>query len=225
MNIVLINPPNHRSDIDDLAPPLGLLMLADVLIDDGAAVAIIDLNLDSCRGTLPKTTEFYPSICEQILAINPELVCFTSMGINSHVALELARLLKHLKPSIVTAFGGPHFSSIAWQLKQQFPWVDYVIVGEGEVSLLSLVRPLRDGERPEFGVITAGSKIQQAVEALAEFLPFLDHGKAGKQVQASLEQLKATSRLVPPMSIPTTTRTKDPFPASSSKAGFNLITV
>src|ERR1700682_393859 len=101
MNVVLVNPPNHRCDIEDLAPPLGLLMIAETLIELGAHTALLDLNLESCRQTLPPPHDFYRLVCTRILELNPDLVCFTSMGINSHVALELARQLKRKKPSLV----------------------------------------------------------------------------------------------------------------------------
>jgi radical SAM superfamily enzyme YgiQ (UPF0313 family) len=154
MNVVLVNPPNHRQDVDDLAPPLGLLMLAQDLIEIGFGVTLVDLNLDSCRNALPAASDFYPLLCERVLKLDPDVVCFTSMGINSHVALELARQLKQIAPSLVTVFGGAHFASIAFELTQRFWWVDYVVTGAGEGSLEMLVSGLHRGERFASPVIT-----------------------------------------------------------------------
>ena len=148
MNVVFVNPPNHRFDVDDLAPPLGLLMLADTVSQIGAHCTIIDLNLDSCREAMPEPRDFYRAYCEPILAFDPDVLCFTSMAINSHVALELGRHLKSLKPSIVTVFGGSHFSSIAADLKRRFWWVDYVNIGAGECSFQRLVSSLHKGKPP-----------------------------------------------------------------------------
>jgi radical SAM superfamily enzyme YgiQ (UPF0313 family) len=139
MNVVLVNPPNHRCDVDDLAPPLGLLMLAESLMEVGANPAIVDFNLESCRDSMPSPSDFYSLGCERILALDPDFVCFTSMGINSHVALELARRLKRRKASLVTVFGGPHFASIACELKKEFRWVNHVVGGPGEASLPRLI--------------------------------------------------------------------------------------
>lgn len=147
MNVVLVNPPNHRFDVDDLAPPLGLLMLAESLMEVGANSSVVDFNLDSCRELMPSPSDFYYVACERILALDPDLVGFTSMGINSHVALELARQLKIRKTSLVTVFGGPHFASIAFELKKEFDWVNYVVGGPGEASLPRLIGAL-NGERP-----------------------------------------------------------------------------
>src|SRR6266705_1558956 len=148
MNVVLINPPNHQHDVDDLAPPLGLLMLAQSLIGTGTSVKLIDLNLDSSRGRMPPASDFYPLVCERILALDPDIVCFTSMGINSHVSLKLGRQVKLGNPSVVTVFGGPHFGSIATELKREFPWVDYVNVGVGENSIRQFITSLQRGGRP-----------------------------------------------------------------------------
>ena len=139
MNVALVNPPNHRIDLDDLAPPLGLLKLAEVLLRDSNDCEIFDFNLESCSTGWPSPEDFYRQACGRILACDPDVVCFTSMGINSHVCLEVARRLKAREPRLSTVFGGPHFSSIATSLCDLFPWVDYVVKGEGEAALSYLL--------------------------------------------------------------------------------------
>lgn len=149
MNVVLVNPPNHHFDVDDLAPPLGLLMLAESLREVGADSTMVDLNLESCQHSMPCVSDFYPLVCERILTLDPDLVCFTSMGINSHVAIELARQLKSRQASLITVFGGPHFASVACDLKKEFPWVDYVVGGAGESAVRRLIGALNCGARFE----------------------------------------------------------------------------
>jgi radical SAM superfamily enzyme YgiQ (UPF0313 family) len=140
VNAVLINPPNHRRDTDDLAPPLGLLCLFDALAAEGVSVALIDYNLYSITGALEDADHFYVNAARDILGHQPDFVCFTSMGINSHVALGLARELKKASPHIVTVFGGPHFSALAERLLKDFWFVDAVVIGEGESAVQQLVR-------------------------------------------------------------------------------------
>jgi hypothetical protein len=47
------HPLNHRHDVADLAPPLGLLCLASAAKALGASTAIVDLTLDSCARLAP----------------------------------------------------------------------------------------------------------------------------------------------------------------------------
>ena len=51
--------------------------------------------------------------------------------------------LKHVDPRLAIVLGGPHFSSIANETLKLFPWVDYVVTGEGELALQSLIRYLQ----------------------------------------------------------------------------------
>lgn len=149
MNVIFVNPPNQRHDIDGLAPPLGILTLAERLIVSSQSVAIIDFNLESCSVELGNADYFYENACRSILDFAPDVVCFTSMLINSHVALEIGRRLKATRPTIITVCGGPHFGAIAPQLVECFPWIDFVVKGEGEQALPELIRRLeRKGSVP-----------------------------------------------------------------------------
>jgi hypothetical protein len=69
------------------------------------------------------------------------------MAIESHVALEIARRLKRRDPCVRIVMGGPHFSAIAQELLEFYPWVDFVVVGPGETAIRGLARALRqDGQ-------------------------------------------------------------------------------
>ena len=139
MNIVLINPPKSQYDVEELAPPLGLLRLARVAHDLGATVHIEDYNLlwhldEQLRSS------FYDTATERLLGLDADIYGFTSMAVDSHVALELARRVKTQRPEAFMVLGGTHFSSIADHIKGAFPWIDQVIRGEGEAAFEELVR-------------------------------------------------------------------------------------
>lgn len=161
MRVALINPPNHECDVDDLAPPLGLLVLTEALMGAGFSVEVLDFNLLSCMEEVPWENDFYAFALDKIQKIEPSVACFTSMGINSHVSLEIARQLKEKCPSVITIFGGTHFSSIASEFKQNFPWVDYVLSGAGEHKLPELLLLLKQGLRPGFEFIGNTNQSEQ----------------------------------------------------------------
>jgi len=144
MRFTLVQPPLFNRLDDLLTPPLGLLSLGAVLREDDADVTLVDLNLKGFQdpGSLDPET-FYESAQRLIAATEPDVVGFTSMALESHVGLELARRLKQHDLRLRTLFGGPHFSSIAKPLLRHYPWVDFVAVGEAEQPLRDLLRHLR----------------------------------------------------------------------------------
>ena len=131
MRVVLVNPPKTQWERDEIAPPLGLLNLAAVAQQVGASVSIEDFNL--LYHLLPALRDnFYDTAVERLLHLNADVYGFTSMAVDSHVALEIARRLKHERPDVCTIFGGPHFSSLGDDLSERYPWVGAVVAGQGE---------------------------------------------------------------------------------------------
>lgn len=148
MRVTLVQLPVVRHDVGNLAPPLGLLCVAAALERRGIEVAVRDFNV---RGVLhPSSIDagFYRHAAGAIQDTAPDLVGFTSMGVESHVGLELARRLKAEDPHLRTVLGGPHFSAIAREVLTLFPWIDHVILGEGERPACELVEALRHGRSP-----------------------------------------------------------------------------
>jgi radical SAM superfamily enzyme YgiQ (UPF0313 family) len=142
MKVTLVQPPNGLHDTFDLAPPLGLLTVAGAIEEQGFEVAVLDLNLEMISDHSWNRADFYDRAVGAIAATGPDVVGFTSMAVESHVCLELARRLKGEDPAVVTVFGGPHFSAMARTALELYPWVDYVITGEGESAMCQLLRRL-----------------------------------------------------------------------------------
>lgn len=148
MKVLLINPPNNLFDVFELAPPTGLLSLAAALEGEDAEVGVLDFNLKGIADHSFVQEDFYAKAVKLIEAAAPDVVGLTSMVINSHVALELGRRVRAECPGVVTVLGGTHFSSIAEEVLASYPWIDYVIKGEGELPLRDLVRLIKRGARP-----------------------------------------------------------------------------
>jgi B12 binding domain/Radical SAM superfamily len=144
MRVTFVNPPKSDVGLAELTPPLGLLKLAGVARAVGADPVICDLNLlwhlDS-----EMRQSFYDNALELLLESGSEIFAFSSMCVDSHIALELANRLKARDPGITVVLGGPHFSSIAQEVKAAFSSVDHVIEGEGEIPFANLLMSLRVG--------------------------------------------------------------------------------
>jgi ribosomal peptide maturation radical SAM protein 1 len=79
------------------------------------------------------------------LAQSSDVVGFTCSFGQLFASVYLARLVKAKNPACKIVLGGPSVSSAAGpSLLREYPFVDYVIRGEGERTLLSLVQALID---------------------------------------------------------------------------------
>lgn len=146
MRVCFVTPPCEAVSTADLAPPLWAMVLGACAADAGWFVFILDLNLQGLDRTVDTdhAGAFYPAAIEQIRATEPTLVAISSMGVNSHVALELAKRLKDADAAIRVVLGGPHLGAIAREAMQRYPWVDGITVGEGERPLRSLLMQFDD---------------------------------------------------------------------------------
>jgi B12 binding domain/Radical SAM superfamily len=141
MKLVLVNPPHTFIDRSEIGPPLGLLRLAAAATQSGTETEIIHLNL--LIHPLPElmaNDDFYDQAALDIAGHNADIVGITSMAVDSHVALEIARRLKERQPGVRVVLGGTHFTVIATEIIKTYPWIDYVIAGEGETAIQKLVR-------------------------------------------------------------------------------------
>ena len=85
-----------------------------------------------------------------------KIVGFTSTFDQNVASLTMAKLIKDLYPSIAIVFGGANYDGeMGLEHLRAWPWIDFVVVGEGEVPFPALVRQLLDGkehEEPPAGV-------------------------------------------------------------------------
>lgn len=182
MKLLLINPPNNLFDVFELAPPLGLLSLAAALEQENVEIELLDCNLKGIADPEFVQQDFYAKTLKLVEQTLPDIVGFTSMVVNSHVVLELGKRIKASLPEVVIVLGGTHFSAIAEQVLTFYPWVDYVIQGEGEIPFRNLIVSLKKGSRltttsaPQSvafrdGERVVASHIKKPMESLGE-LPF-----------------------------------------------------
>lgn len=138
MKVLLINPPWSIKEqytkglyrAGALVPPLGLAYIAAVLEANGYAVEILDCIAQQIT---------QDSLGAEMESRKPDVVgitCLTPMALRSMGA---AKIAKEAVPDSVVVMGGAHPSVLpAETLRNEF--VDIVVVGEGEYTMLELVR-------------------------------------------------------------------------------------
>lgn len=130
MSVLLLNPVG--TDQDGFSnPPLGLLYLAATLEREGVACDVVDGCISGQRAVSEAIRKGY------------EFVGIQALTPNRHRALDLAREVKRVSPSSKTILGGVHPTIMPEQVRS-YPFVDYVVEGEGELPILSIVS--RKGE-------------------------------------------------------------------------------
>jgi ribosomal peptide maturation radical SAM protein 1 len=76
-----------------------------------------------------------------------DLVGFTSTFEQNAAAFALARRIKAAYPAVKTVFGGANFDGeMGPEYLRAFGWIDYVVVGEGDVALPALANALARGD-------------------------------------------------------------------------------
>ncbi|MHB8463090.1 MAG: cobalamin-dependent protein, partial [Vulcanimicrobiaceae bacterium] len=99
--------------------------------------------VEACRFARAQVAEFVEIAARTILKDSPKIVGFTTTFAQSIPSLSLARALKEADPSVVIVFGGANCeASMGETLIESFPWVDYVVRGEGEYAFPQLVRAI-----------------------------------------------------------------------------------
>jgi radical SAM superfamily enzyme YgiQ (UPF0313 family) len=129
MRVLLINP--HYPISETPSPPLGLAFLAAALRQADIAVRILDYVVFPYR----------PQELRQELAdFDPDIVGATAVSMNYYQAMDILRTVKRLNPQIFTIIGGPHVTFRAEETLGKHAELDCVVIGEGEATLVELVR-------------------------------------------------------------------------------------
>ena len=138
MRIVLIRT-YQRMIFDDVAHPLGLLCLDAYLRTRGYD----DIHLFDMR--LRKETP--AQILDRVLPLEPDVIGLSSLTIERDAIHELTELIKMHRPRTIIVIGGPYATSSTRTVMRD-PSVDYVVVGEGEVTFHELLETIRSGGEP-----------------------------------------------------------------------------
>jgi len=119
------------SSVFNLMPPLGMMSIASVLEQNGIQVEIID-----CYAT-PLKPE---ALVSRIFDNPPDVVGFSCTTSSFLEGYRIAEMIKDRRVEIVTVVGGAHACTIGPVLLDSYPAIDYLVIGEGEQTMLELVK-------------------------------------------------------------------------------------
>jgi anaerobic magnesium-protoporphyrin IX monomethyl ester cyclase len=117
--------------------PIGLLSIAAYLEAKGHEVFVHD----SLGPGAPVGVDENVS---KVLRLEPDLVGFSCTTSGFLDAYAMAEKTKELYPDVKNVFGGVHISGMGQTLMERFKKIDFLAMGEGEITL----KELADGEEP-----------------------------------------------------------------------------
>ncbi len=161
MNVLLAYPYYPYASVSTFDEPLGILYLASALLKAGHRVEVVDLTFRREIGGWTEKINW-----AELIGISAPTPLFGSADV-------LLQHVKKVKPGIRTVVGGPHATvNPAQALNAGF---DIAVIGEGESTLVDLVRALEE-KRPLEAV--AGIAYRDGNEVkytpLRPFIPHLD---------------------------------------------------
>lgn len=130
--VVLFYPPY---DGPPLGAPLSLLCLASPLLEAGFNVKLIDnLIAPDYEATILRETEGALLLGISVLT-----------GPHIGAAIRVSQAVKKLNPTLPIVFGGWH-ASLATEQTLREPYVDAIVRGQGELTLLELAQRIAEGQ-------------------------------------------------------------------------------
>ena len=163
MKILLIDPPFYRLfGFYNRYFPIGVTTVGAALKTASYTVLVYDADCndnptDMDYTRLPEKYNQYLNsfkdennpiwieVKKTIKDFNPDIVGISIWTTFAASAFHIARLSKEIKPACSVIVGGPHATK-AEEILKLSPYVDYVVKGEGEITIRELVQSLEGGK-------------------------------------------------------------------------------
>lgn len=148
MKVVLVFPPFYLESLYNL-PPLGLINLAMTLKGSSHEVVLIDFVLAIRQKKLPVGKDIYGDCADMILEEAPDLVGFSAQCTTYPAVIQICKKIKKKRLDVKVLIGGHNASFVDQQTLEEYPFVDAIVRGEGEVTFPELVAAYERGKNEE----------------------------------------------------------------------------
>lgn len=134
MRVLLLSTPYPLEE--NPIPPLSLAYLAAALQKEGIEVQIMDHLV----------SKYTPEkLRRELDQFKPDIVGATCVTLNYPTASRIMHVCKNYDPNIVTMLGGPHATFALRETLLKAPWIDLIVTGEADRTLVELVRTIEKG--------------------------------------------------------------------------------
>lgn len=120
-----------------LPPPSSLLILAAYVEQQ---MPEVDIEIVDCQADRLD----WKGLQRHIESTDPSVVLTSGFTTNAYTCARTCEIAKTVNPDIVTIVGGIHFSFTPEESLRDFPEIDYIVRGEGEQTVVHLLRTLQN---------------------------------------------------------------------------------
>ena len=136
MKVLFVEPPKDIWFVmgEYLPPPYGIIQLAAHLKRE---VKDVEFEVLDCNAKQVN----WKGLEKQIDSSKPDIVASSALATcNTYVVARTLETAKRVNPDVLTVTGGQHFTATAQESLEAYPEIDVIIRGEGEQTLVELVR-------------------------------------------------------------------------------------
>ena len=115
---------------DEMYPSGALILIGSMLHNPGHSVKIVHMTAEKIG---------LSELRDIVVSFKPDIAGITMNTFQTKSAKEITKLIKEVHNVTLVVVGGPHPSALRERLFEEFPYVDVVVVGEGEHTFLEIV--------------------------------------------------------------------------------------
>lgn len=120
-------------------------------------------------------TQYHPGkLRRELEEYRPQLVGVTCVTLNYPIARRMLKVCKAFDPHVFTAIGGPHVTFALEETLFQSRWIDAIVIGEGERTLVELARAVAEDKDihlvPGIAFVDGGTVVKTSPQAPIENL-------------------------------------------------------
>lgn len=127
--LLAYKPVDEGNDVEKVTTPGGLLSIGAVLNENFIDTKLCNFSYASWQEVENKIKEFQPTILGT-----------TCYAFNRHAVFRLAKLAKLINPKIMVVAGGPFATAMPEKILNHCLEIDVIALGEGENTILQLIR-------------------------------------------------------------------------------------
>jgi len=156
MKVMFIKPPSILPDnwkgVYSITLPLGICYIISMIKNNHEVIALDALIEDwksvnefiTPKGKKVKTLGLsFDEIKKRIEKESPDLVGLTTLSVDAQSAYKVAEIAKNVNPKTIVIMGGSH-ATCAPNLVLANPNIDYVVMGEGEYTIVEFLKTLEN---------------------------------------------------------------------------------
>jgi anaerobic magnesium-protoporphyrin IX monomethyl ester cyclase len=143
VRVMFVEPPKDYWFVmgEYLPPPYGILQLAAYL---ESKMKDADIEVLDCQAM----SLDWKGLEKRIASFNPDVVASSGFATcNVYVTARTLETAKKVNPEVLTVTGGQHFTVMAQESLEAYPEIDVIVRGEGEETLVELVKAVREKSR------------------------------------------------------------------------------